>query len=827
MEFFPLSLGRPKPRAKREEAQEHGAPRLTYDAWREGLSGSEEEVDVHPAEDVLSRLMRNDPALPIRPWVILGEPGGGKTWLLEHWHMTWLRALSQLCFGMRVPVLVRLRDVPREALAGDPATVADTLWARGLATGKNKAMGIRAAQVFDLPPHIFTPVWLLDGLDEVAAPVADSGLWDLLHALPGEVVLTCRTAVFQSARAEIAGRIVSKWRLLGLKPEEEQASFLAQAYTAQEVDPARAPGVIRDLNANSSLRPLAAIPLLLRLVAEAGPRLVLPATRAGFYEAATNALWERRLRDRPELLDLAPERDAALAALAASMGLDPEARPEALRRAGAAPELREALRRTGLLHFDDRRGRIGFPHLTFQEFHLARALLERPFGDVLRSHWTDPRYEETLALLIALHVGAGRLAMIEAELRRFVAEARADHASDPKRLWSLGRSPLRTALHLRARAAVPADHSASLIPPPEAPMLMRLAIASDRRMPPTALAGLARDPEPEVRWRVAGNNATPSAALAELARDLDQVVRREVVRNDATSPAVLAELARDLEPEVRRQVAWNKATPPAALAELARDPDPQVWRWAARLAEPACDPEVVRQRVAQNAATPPVGLTELARDPDPEVRREVAWNDATPPAVLAGLARDPEPEVRQRVAQNAATPPMALAELARDPDQEVRRWAAWNDATPPETLARLAREETDQEVRWGVAWNDATPPTALAELARDPDPEVRRMVAQNTATPPMTLAGLARDPEPEVRRRVAQNAATSPTVLAGLARDRDQVVRRRVAQNAATPPMALAELTRDPDPEVPRWVAWNDAILLEDLATARNGSAPA
>ena len=235
--------------------------------------------------------------------------------------------------------------------------------------GKRASLPARARLWAPGPPKSSTcpctfsaPVWLLDGLDELATPIADSGLWDLLRALPGEVVLTCRAAVFQPARTEIAGRIGSQWRLLGLKPEEEQASFLALAFILGGMDPARAPGVVRDLDANSSPRPLAAIPLLLRLVAEAGPRLVLPATRAGFYEAATNALWERRLRDRPELLDLAPERDAALATFAASMGLDTlEARPEALRRAGAASELREALRRSGLLHFDDRRGRIACP----------------------------------------------------------------------------------------------------------------------------------------------------------------------------------------------------------------------------------------------------------------------------------------------------------------------------------------------------------------------------------------------------------------------------------------------------------------------------------
>ncbi len=548
MEFFPLTLGVQEPRARREEKREEGgnrgpgaSRRPTYEVWREGLSGPEEEVDAHPAEDVLRRLMHEDPALPPRPWVLLGEPGAGKTSLLEHWHATWLRALERPRLGMRVPVLVRLRDVPRGAFAGDPALVADGLWAKGLAAAQDKARGTAAAAAFALPGRLVTPVWLLDGLDEMGTPLADAGLWDALRALPGEAVLSCRTAVFQPARAEVAGRIAGEWRILGLRSEEEQARFLAQAYAAEGRDPARAPGVVRALNANPALRPLAAVPLLLGLVAEAGDRLVLPATRAAFYEAATAALWERRLRDRPALLALAPARDAALAALAASMGLKAlETKPEALCRAGMTPELREALRRSGLLRFDDRRERVGFPHLTFQEYHLARAWLERPFAAVLEEHWADPRHEEALALLIALHAQEGRVAMVEAALRAFVAGARAAHAAHRERLWSVGRSPLRTALHLLARAAVSPNPTLPISLPTE-PLLVRLAIARDDHAPAAALAELARDPEREVRRAVAGNAAAPAAALAELGRDPDEWVRRWAAAA-AAAPAALAEL---------------------------------------------------------------------------------------------------------------------------------------------------------------------------------------------------------------------------------------------------------------------------------------------
>jgi hypothetical protein len=84
MAFFPLTLGIAKPRAEREEEQEREPEgRLTYEAWREGLSGPEEEIEPHPAEEVLGQLMRQDPALPLQPWVLLGEPGVGKTSLNE------------------------------------------------------------------------------------------------------------------------------------------------------------------------------------------------------------------------------------------------------------------------------------------------------------------------------------------------------------------------------------------------------------------------------------------------------------------------------------------------------------------------------------------------------------------------------------------------------------------------------------------------------------------------------------------------------------------------------------------------------------------------
>ncbi len=193
MKFFPLTLG--VPQRKTREVRESERPPRTYDEWREWI-GRPEEFEPFPAEDILMRLMRGDPALPPPPWLILGEPGAGKTSLLEHWHATWLQALLRPYLGMKVPVLVRLGDVPRDAFKGDPGIVADALWDGGLAVGRSQAKGTAAEAVFGFRPHVFSPFWLLDGLDELERPIADRGLWDSLRALPGEAVLTCRTAVF-------------------------------------------------------------------------------------------------------------------------------------------------------------------------------------------------------------------------------------------------------------------------------------------------------------------------------------------------------------------------------------------------------------------------------------------------------------------------------------------------------------------------------------------------------------------------------------------------------------------------------------------------------
>lgn len=821
MDFFhPLTLGVVRRRAASlpgSDAQV-ASPRLAYDSWREGLEvgvGVEEE---QPEAAVLEQLRA--PAAPLRgAWLVLGEPGAGKSRLLAEWHARWLAALGPPGLGARVPILVRLREATEGDLALGGEALADRLAALAWPAVTAAVKGGGAAALATLPPRLFAPVWLLDGLDEAPLPAGEAGLWDRLASLPGDVVVTCRTAVFEAARRDVAGHVGKEWRILGLRPDEQPA-FLARALEAEGFDASPAATTVASLNGNAALRPLAAVPLLLRLVAEAAGRLVLPHNRAGFYADATEALWARRLQGMSTLFDLAAERDAALTALARAMGLVTlEADATTLKAAGIVGELREALRRTGLLRFDARRQRAAFPHLTFQEYFLARAWLAEPFADVLDAHWADARCEEALGLLLALQWEAGRGSETEAALQRFVVGWRQRHAREPEVLWRIGRSPHAVALALLARAGVtPID---PLLGAGAAPLPVRKNILMRRHVPTSALDRLARDKA--LHEYVKNNPAMPVETLVALARDRDPPARMVAARNEATPRGTLADLAGDPEPGVRMMVAMNASTPMAVLTTLAHDPDLSV-----------------RTLVAQNAAITAELRQKLARDADPSIRRFVAWNKAASAQILTELAHDDAESVRSTVALHPAVPASLLRKLGGDCRASVRAGVGTNPVTPADVLRALARDQ-DASVRAAVGSNPALPVDLVTELALDHEeqvriavaasaataadtlvqlshdtPRVRDAVARNAATPAETLERLADDQDWRVRHSIAGNAMTPATTLSALVLDREEV-RVGLSHNSATPPETLARLTRDITTNAAEGAAFNPSTLIEDL----------
>jgi hypothetical protein len=775
-----------------------------------------------------------------RPWFILGEPGAGKSTLLEHWFETWVGELPEPRLGLTVPVLVRLRELRPGDLDGDPDAAADRLWREhGAIAGAARSASHQTGESTYRTGHAraFQPVWLLDGLDELDEPLrGEARLFERLVVLPGAKLITCRTAVFEGLRDSVEPYKGREFVILPLKPNEQQ-SFLSGALKAHGHDPARAEVVHNAVQSNAAVRALASNPLMLGLMAELFDRIALPTTRAAYYREVVEAMWHRKL-PRGAAERLLDGRDHTLAELAKKMALDrvEYALVNLLRttQVVAVAEghlLRDALERAGLLRVDSRRGVFSFLHLTFQEFYLARALEPGGLRRPLEQHWSDARYEETLALLASLLLEAKRAVEVDKAVCWLLEWSSLTHRRDRRLLWKQRRSPLRVALHLLRRAGASWGELPRTTCWLEAWLryspLGRRAIAGDDRVPTELLTALARDDDEDVRKVLAWNPAVPAGVFAALARDDDVYVRWHVAASAVTPGEVLAAFARDDDSDMRQAVADNPATPAEVLAALARDDGEDVrMAVAGNFASPAevlavlarDDDEDVRKAVADNRVTPPEVLAALARDNELYVRMTVAENPVTPHEVLAALARDYAVFVRWRVARHPNTPVEVLAVLARDDnidmDFEMRRALGDNPATPPEVIAALALDDTGMRRR--VANEPTTPAEVLAALASDGDEDVRMAVAGNFASPAEVLASLARDDDENVRKGVASNPATPAEVLAGLARDDNEYVRTNVASNPATPVEVLAGLTLDA--ESVRAIVRNPNVLLEDLA---------
>jgi hypothetical protein len=266
MEFYhTLRLGLHQSRPAISDHMD-GTRRKSDTRWRERLNSQDQDYEERPESAVLDSI-RHSTLSGHGVQVIFGEPGAGMTTLLEQWHVRWIAGLKTPRLLERVPVMIRMKDVTAGELCTTPAAMAERLWERGLAAAKQVAKDTLAAKIFDLPGYLFAPTWFLDGLDEAQVPINDRSFWERLAALPGNVVATCRTAVYQIARQEAARSVMREFCILGVR-RDEQLPFLTKALAAQGQAPVRAPELVRWLNANPALRSLASVPLLLHLSRE-------------------------------------------------------------------------------------------------------------------------------------------------------------------------------------------------------------------------------------------------------------------------------------------------------------------------------------------------------------------------------------------------------------------------------------------------------------------------------------------------------------------------------------------------------------------------------
>jgi hypothetical protein len=812
-----------------------------------------------------------------RFWLILGEPGSGKTTLLKTWFSCLAARITKVSLGAAIPILVSLRSVPREIwkLNGE-SNLADALW--NCSIGQRALLEDSASTIYQAKHcNAFDPIWLLDGVDELDPKVGrEEAIFQKLANLPGRKMLSGRTAVYESLRqtADAYKIGMGEYEILGLRPTE-QREFLRQMLPEREQKPDELFATIQE---NAQVRLLATNPLMLSLMAEVaaqrGERIALPSSRAEFYQQAIDEMWHRKLKSDVNALRLRKERDQYLTEKAAVLGLT------ALRTEISSKvdrDLERGLIVSGLVRVDDRTRTFEFIHLTFQEYYLALSLKNKILKTNLEKYWSDPRYQETLALLISLLVCENRHQEIEQGIRWLIEWGESTHDENPEVLRRLAASPLRVACHLVTRAAISPGYMLestllefgihkgnhlckialahdSLTP---SPLLIELGrnhhkdvrrkMAWKANIPTNVLSQLASDRDRRVREGVAWNTNTPTNVLSHLASDHDKNVRRRVVDNENTPANVLFQLASDQDQGVRWNVAWRETTLANVLSQLASDQDNFVRGQVARngntpvnvLRQLASDHDKgVRQEVARNRNAPVNVQCQLASDHDEEVRTAVAGSGNTPVNVLCQLASDHDKGVRRELARNGNTPVNVLCQLASDHDKDVRQAVAMTANVPADVLCQLA-SDCDKDVRQEVADNENTPVNVLCQLVSDHDKDVRRELALNKNTPASALCQLASDRDNSVRMVVARHENTPVNVLCQLASDHDKIVRREVADNENTPVNILCQLASDRDKETRRRVANNENTPINVLCqlasdhekgvrqeVARNGNTP-
>jgi hypothetical protein len=860
----------------REPKQHFGS--FPEDEVRPCLDGEGEhptlEYRMHAEADVLQELCSLRAGQQQRPWFILGDPGSGKSELLNHWFTLWAGKFETLRLGTLLPVLVQLRDVKSDDLSGSGEALGDRFWSLGLRS--RAVLPPEASKAYEAAfRRLFWPVWLLDGLDEVEAEVLSPLLQAILN-LPGAgKLVTCRTAPYQQVlgKAKIyagPGKAYAEreYEILSLTAEERE-QFLAQAFAGDEF---RARQLVRKLWTSSPLRSLSSNRFILSLIAGMSQRRELPQTRTAFLRVVIEEIWISKLT-RPEEWDLSLLRDRVLTQAVRAPGcssaggdwqqvirISEEAAPP------QAALLRAALARSGLLHVNRRLGKYRFALPLIGEFYGFCALREEGLASALERRWDNPGAAEALSLLVSNLFQDARAQELDAALDEFIAGWLESHRRDPQQLWQKRRSPIRLILRLLAESGVPFGELAKvkrrLFDMANTSFSCRVAFASDPSSPADLLTHLTQGSEVAVRRAVADNPSAPLDALALLTGDTDAEVRRATARNAATPVSCRRTLASDSDEFVRLMVALSRGTPDDVLLGMARDQATSVRLILPQ--HPGIPPEAldilaedsipqVGICALQNPRVPQQSLVRLARHPELALRCLVANHSNLPSSAAIHLARDPNERVRQCVAANRHSPTLALYLLALDPNPWVRQKVAWNEAASPDLLVKLGRDP-EVAVRQVVASNPQTPQTVVRNLENDttirqrpvyirtPWPVLGDATTYAASTkqagfpppafpppwvpPPVgapTGAGSMAEQAPErlplaERINIAANTATSTATLRLLAQDPEERVRANVATHDATDEQTLALLAKDTARDVRLAVARRTGTPAESLA---------
>ncbi|MFN7677614.1 MAG: SIR2 family protein, partial [Cyanobacteriota bacterium] len=382
-----------------------------------------------------------------RKLVVLGDPGSGKSLLLQYLVLAWAEASDPLRGDGPLPLLIELRDYANRRAKGEVDDLLDYL---GRAESLRWRLDRRALEYW--LRHNRTQL-LLDGLDEVFDP-----------QLRQEVT----TAIHRFADAYPAARIVVSSRLIGFPQErwrqegfrqfmlqeldgEQMEAFLRRwhvwAYEDRRRGERKRASLLWAIHQSAAIQQLAGNPLLLTLMAILNRTQELPRDRAELYSQCARLLlhqWKTELafEATPELAQAQLDGKDKLGlmkrvawALQTGTGgtagslsnLIEENQLERTLSAGlqgmgmaglrpdrAARALIEQLRGRNFMLCFMGGGNYAFVHRTFLEYFCAEAIVDRfqveqtlsldQLKTEIFGHWSDQSWHEVLRLV------AGQLA---------------------------------------------------------------------------------------------------------------------------------------------------------------------------------------------------------------------------------------------------------------------------------------------------------------------------------------------------------------------------------------------------------------------------------
>jgi len=244
---------------------------------------------------------------PIQQVVILGDPGAGKSSLLQYIALIWAeRPLRDLSL-YPIPLLLELRIYARDKQAGKCQDILSFIHGGNITCRLNQQQlheKLRSGQA----------VALFDGIDEIFDPVLREGVVTDIHRFSNDyaqvqVIVTSRWLGYKAQRLRDAGFRHFMLQDLEIEQIEEFIERWHELTFTDEADKLRKKErLIKAIQDSKSIRELAGNPLLLTMMAILNRKQELPRNRSELYNKASEILLhqldlEVKLLENPKFKD--------------------------------------------------------------------------------------------------------------------------------------------------------------------------------------------------------------------------------------------------------------------------------------------------------------------------------------------------------------------------------------------------------------------------------------------------------------------------------------------------------------------------------------------